>query len=85
MPGSLGDDLFPAADSPVVDAGSVGHLLPDSIDLDGDGNTVEPLPRDIAGTSRSLGAEARPDMGAYDTALDAAATVDVRTGQAATA
>ncbi len=52
------------AGSPVLDAGSNIALPADSFDLDGDGNTIEQIPFDIAGTNRILSGTV--DMGAYE-------------------
>ena len=58
------DNLRLAFGSPCVDAGSNAALPPDVHDLDGDGNTTEPLPVDADGESRVQGAVV--DMGAYE-------------------
>lgn len=62
--------------SPCIDAGDNTALLPDTLDLDGDGNTTEPTPIDMAGFPRRLddpdtpdtgkGAPPIVDMGAYE-------------------
>ncbi|GMQ82296.1 MAG: hypothetical protein BMS9Abin05_1742 [Rhodothermia bacterium] len=67
--GTSDDDLNLTAPSPAVDAGSNTALPPDRFDLDGDGNTVEPLPMDKAGNKRSFdGGIGSPtaDIGAYE-------------------
>lgn len=57
---TLGDndygDLHLYAVSPAIDAGNSGLLLPDATDLDGDGDTAEPLPFDLDGNPRITGA-----------------------------
>jgi predicted outer membrane repeat protein len=50
--------------SPGVDAGLASLLPADRWDLDGDGDTAEPLPLDVAGDPRVVGAEV--DLGAYE-------------------
>ncbi|TDJ59305.1 MAG: hypothetical protein E2O40_00260 [Planctomycetota bacterium] len=58
------DNLRLTVGSPCVDAGSDSDLPPDVYDLDGDGNTTEPLPVDADGQARVQGAAV--DMGAYE-------------------
>ena len=57
-------DLQLRSDSPAVDAGDDALLPADEFDLDGDGNTAEPIPYGLAGASRVQGE--RVDMGAYE-------------------
>ena len=52
------------ADSPCVDAGDPGPLPKDAGDLDGDGDTEEPEPKDAAGNARVAGEAV--DMGAHE-------------------
>jgi Right handed beta helix region len=61
-----GGDFSPASGSPAVDAGEDAVLPPDTYDLDGDGDTTEPLPIDLAGAPRSLGCPPKVDLGAYE-------------------
>lgn len=58
------DDLSLQAGSPAIDAGDSAALPPDTADLDGDSDTAEPIPRDLAGNSRIAGAAV--DLGAYE-------------------
>jgi hypothetical protein len=58
------DDLRLSYGSPCADAGSVAALPPDALDLDGDGNTSEPVPLDLAGAARVQ--DGTVDMGAYE-------------------
>lgn len=60
-------DLRLLEGSPAVDYALAEYLPPDVWDLDGDGDTEEPLPVDLAGNPRVLG-EA-PDLGAYEGAV----------------
>lgn len=57
-------DLRLAEGSPCVDAGSDAALPPDVLDLDGDGDTAEPLPVDLDRNPRVAGGSV--DMGAYE-------------------
>ena len=57
-------DLRLRPDSPAVDAGDDSLLPADEFDLDGDGDTTEPIPFDLAGNPRVLAA--RVDIGAYE-------------------
>ena len=63
-------DLRLAADSPAFDQGDNAHLPPDELDLDNDGDTAEPIPFDLAGTTRIIDgdgdATAIVDIGAYE-------------------
>lgn len=54
--------------SPCLDAGNTSYLPADLADLDGDGNTTEPLPIDLAGSPRI--ANGNLDMGAYEGNFD---------------
>ncbi len=57
-------DLRLSYGSPCVDAGDNAALPPDEFDLDGDGNTAEPMPIDLAGGPRVV--DSVVDMGAYE-------------------
>ncbi|MEP0547299.1 MAG: right-handed parallel beta-helix repeat-containing protein [Rhodothermales bacterium] len=57
-------DLRLRDDSPAIDFGLTSFLPSDAFDLDGDGNTAEPLPLDLAGEARVVGASV--DLGAYE-------------------
>ena len=57
-------DLRLQVDSPAVDTGDNALLAPDTHDLDADGDTVEPIPFDLAGNARVNGTSV--DMGAYE-------------------
>ena len=58
------DDVRLAFGSPCVNAGNNADLPPDTLDLDGDGNTTEPIPFDIGGNPRVQGGTV--DMGAWE-------------------
>jgi hypothetical protein len=57
-------DLRLSYGSPCVNAGDNAALPPDALDLDGDGNTSEPMPIDLAGGPRVV--DSVVDMGAYE-------------------
>lgn len=64
-------DLRLRAGAPCIDAGDNAALPPDEFDLDGDGNTTEPIPFDLAGLPRVVrgllgSSSATVDMGAYE-------------------
>src|SRR5574341_509497 len=63
VPGTLDDNLRLQGCSPAIDAGDTAALPPDTLDLDGDGNTAEPIPYDLDGNPRLDGLV---DMGAYE-------------------
>ncbi|MGD0571718.1 MAG: protease pro-enzyme activation domain-containing protein [Sedimentisphaerales bacterium] len=64
------DDFRLQVNSPCVDAGSNNLVSADITDIDGDGNTTEPIPFDIAGHPRIADGNgdgvAVVDMGAYE-------------------
>jgi len=49
--------------SPCIDAGNNAAVPPDTLDLDGDGNTTEPIPFDLDGAVRFVDNPAAPDTG----------------------
>jgi parallel beta-helix repeat protein len=57
------DSLRLTPGSPCVDSGNTSALPPDTADLDGDGDTSEPLPIDLDGNPRVVG---EVDRGAYE-------------------
>jgi hypothetical protein len=63
-PGGLGDALSLRASSPAFDAGDPELLPTDLPDLDRDGNTSEPLSRDLQGNRRVLNRGL--DLGAFE-------------------
>jgi len=63
IPGTLDDDLRLLRGSPAIDAGDNGALPADSCDLDGDGNTAEPIPLDLVGSPRFADVPGVPDTG----------------------
>ncbi len=68
------DDVRLAEGSPCIDAGDNGALPADAYDLDGDGDTSEPSPVDVAGGPRVQ--RGIVDMGAYEGAGQAQAPAD---------
>lgn len=64
IPGTLDDDYRLPYTSPCVDEGNTLDLPPDITDIDGDGDFDEPIPLDLAGGKRVLGAGV--DLGAYE-------------------
>lgn len=63
LAGTLDDDWRLTRGSPCVDAGRNAAVPPDADDLDGDGDTSEPLPLDLAGRPRFLDLPSVPDTG----------------------
>ncbi len=63
-PGTLDDNFDLAGGSPAIDAGDAADLPADVLDVNGNGNTAEPLPLDILGNNRvrAIGV----DIGAYE-------------------
>ncbi len=61
--GTLDDDLGLDNGSPCLDAGDNGAIPADAFDVDEDGDTAEPLPRDLAGGDRFFDAPGAPDTG----------------------
>lgn len=62
--GTDDDNLRLAAGSPCIDAGANSAVPPDRLDLDGDGDTTEPLPVDLDGAPRFQDDPNAPDVGA---------------------
>jgi VCBS repeat-containing protein/predicted outer membrane repeat protein len=75
-------DLRLRMTSPAIDAGDNSRVPVDTLDLDNDGNTSEPLPYDLAGKTRFINIPGIPDtgngtppivdMGAYERQLNSA-------------
>ncbi|MHC4498919.1 MAG: right-handed parallel beta-helix repeat-containing protein [Planctomycetota bacterium] len=65
-----GNDYHLRSDSPCIDAGDNDSVPADTTDLDGDGNTTEPIPWDLDGNPRVVDGDsdgnAVIDMGAYE-------------------
>jgi predicted outer membrane repeat protein len=62
--GTADDSPRLSANSPCIDTGDSALLPPDAFDLDEDGDTDEPLPIDLDGLPRVVGANV--DMGAFE-------------------
>ncbi len=56
-------DLRLLPGSPCIDAGDNAEVPADVVDLDGDGDTAEPIPFDLAGVSRFIDDLSTPDTG----------------------
>ncbi len=56
-------DLHLSLDSPVIDAGDSAEVPADELDLDGDGDTAEPVPFDLDGYARFVDDPLTPDTG----------------------
>ncbi len=61
--GTLDDNPRLLAPSPALDRGNNTAVPPDTADVDADGNTTEPTPRDLPGSVRFLDAPATADAG----------------------
>ncbi|MDO8628897.1 MAG: right-handed parallel beta-helix repeat-containing protein, partial [Phycisphaerales bacterium] len=61
--GTIDDDLRLRAGSPAIDSGDTTALPLDTLDLDGDGNTAERIPIDLAGNPRQFDDPNTPDTG----------------------
>ena len=57
-------DLRLSRHSPAIDAGLEEYVVPDTADMDADGDTAEALPCDLAGLPRLV--MPFPDLGAYE-------------------
>ena len=75
--GTFDDDLRLRPGSPCIDAGDNTRLPADAFDLDGDGDSSEPIPLDLAGGPRLRGGTV--DRGAYETAGEPPARLYVDT------
>jgi hypothetical protein len=68
--GTEDDDLRLMPGSPCIDAGDNNSLPPDTTDLDGDGNTTEPIPWDADGRPRIMDGDCNDsnvvDIGSYE-------------------
>ena len=73
--GTLDDDVRLALGSPAIGAGDDTALPADVADLDGDGNTSETIPFDLAGNARIQ--DGTVDLGAYEGGVDLALTLFV--------
>ncbi len=66
MPGTRDDDRGLSVDSPCIDAGDNTVVPPDTVDLDGDGDTTEPIQLDLALAPRFLDHPPTADTGNPD-------------------
>ncbi len=62
IPGTLDDDLRLMPGSPCIDVANNLLIARDTADVDGDGDTIEPLPFDVAGAPRFYDDPNTPDM-----------------------
>ncbi len=62
-PGTQDDNLRLQAGSPCIDAGDSTAVPADTSDLDGDGDTSEPVPVDLAGNARFVDDPSAPNTG----------------------
>jgi hypothetical protein len=60
----LDNDYRLSGASPCIDAGANSSIGPDLLDIDGDGNTIEPMPLDLDLGARRVDVIAVPDTGA---------------------
>ncbi|MCH8150071.1 MAG: hypothetical protein IH987_19170, partial [Planctomycetes bacterium] len=65
VPGTEDDDLRLSPGSPCIDAGDNDAVPPDSLDLDDDGDTEEPVPLDLDGGPRFLDDPNTSDTGNF--------------------
>jgi hypothetical protein len=63
IPGTEDDNLRLAPLSPCIDAADNGAVPPDILDLDGDGDVMEPIPFDLDNEDRFVDAPATADTG----------------------
>ncbi len=66
--GNEDDNLRLSAGSPCIDAGDNAAIPADSADVDGDGDTLEPMPLDLDGLARFANDPATADSGVLDPA-----------------
>lgn len=64
VPRSGDEDYTLKPNSPCIDAGANAHVAADAFDLDGDGDTTEPIPFDLRGLPRFIDDPGTPDTGA---------------------
>ncbi|MCA8960717.1 MAG: right-handed parallel beta-helix repeat-containing protein, partial [Planctomycetes bacterium] len=62
-PGTADDDLRLSAGSSLIDRGDTAHLVADSLDLDGDSDTLELVPFDLLGEPRAVDVPSVADSG----------------------
>jgi predicted outer membrane repeat protein len=81
IPATADDGLRLSAGSPALDAGDNAGLPSDTSDLDGDGDTTEPIPFDITGSDRvrDNNPDTPPtvDLGAYEAPADVVIPVEL--------
>jgi hypothetical protein len=81
--GSLQDNggatltMLPELTSPAIDGGEPTVLPPDVTDLDGDGDTTEPIPYDQRGRNFNRVLQFAPDIGAVETGQSPTSKVEV--------
>ncbi|UCC30074.1 MAG: hypothetical protein JSU86_17985 [Phycisphaerales bacterium] len=77
IPGTGDEDLSLTPRSPCLDVGDNTAVPADVYDLDGDGDTSEPLPIDLAGLDRFFDDPCSPDLGNPDPLWPALAIMDM--------
>ena len=81
-PGTPDDSLQVLGSSPALNRGRAARLPADTTDLNGDGDTADPLPQDLSGGARVLAGQV--DAGAYEGAVSPSVAVQAPTAVTST-